>query len=234
MLPFTPRLLLVILPNLAHHVPMIVTAARKTDSLLFRLIESVPSPSPMSLPGSVDKASIASGKTSIASPGPTQTFTLQATSPPPTSGGTTSPIPPRQSTLASSLIDGPPDVTASPASDRTIQPSNRQRSVTSSIGDMAHSDLDGNSPKQSRSQSPTPTAASNSAAAPLQMSGSEPDKQGNALSQSPIQTDSDPFDYRDAVNNLTIQFLSEHEETRIDALTWLIMLHEKVPRKVRD
>jgi hypothetical protein len=35
------------------------------------------------------------------------------------------------------------------------------------------------------------------------------------------------------VNALTIQFLSEHEETRVAALKWLIMLHQKAPKKVR-
>lgn len=41
------------------------------------------------------------------------------------------------------------------------------------------------------------------------------------------------FDYQATVNALTIQFLSEHEETRVAALKWLIMLHQKAPKKVR-
>lgn len=40
------------------------------------------------------------------------------------------------------------------------------------------------------------------------------------------------FDYQATVNALTIQFLSEHEETRVAALKWLIMLHQKAPKKV--
>lgn len=43
----------------------------------------------------------------------------------------------------------------------------------------------------------------------------------------------DAFDYQATVNVLTIQFLSEHEETRVAALKWLIMLHQKAPKKVR-
>ena len=40
------------------------------------------------------------------------------------------------------------------------------------------------------------------------------------------------MDYAAAVNALTLQFLNEHEATRVGALTWLIMLHRKTPRKV--
>lgn len=43
----------------------------------------------------------------------------------------------------------------------------------------------------------------------------------------------DPFDYGATVNALTLQFLSEHEETRVAALGWLLMLHTKAPKKVR-
>jgi vacuole morphology and inheritance protein 14 len=41
------------------------------------------------------------------------------------------------------------------------------------------------------------------------------------------------IDYNATVNALTIQFLSEHEETRVAALKWLIMLHHKAPKQVR-
>jgi vacuole morphology and inheritance protein 14 len=52
----------------------------------------------------------------------------------------------------------------------------------------------------------------------------------------PLQSmpeDNDLLDYQATVNALTIQFLSEFEETRVAALKWLIMLHQKAPRKVR-
>jgi len=42
----------------------------------------------------------------------------------------------------------------------------------------------------------------------------------------------DPFDYYATVNSLTLQFLNEHEETRVAAFDWLIMLHKKAPNKV--
>lgn len=42
----------------------------------------------------------------------------------------------------------------------------------------------------------------------------------------------DPFDYQATVNALTLQLLDEHEETRVTALEWLLMLHRKSPRKI--
>ena len=40
------------------------------------------------------------------------------------------------------------------------------------------------------------------------------------------------LDYAAAVASLTLLFLNDHEATRVAALTWLIMLHRKAPRKV--
>ena len=45
-------------------------------------------------------------------------------------------------------------------------------------------------------------------------------------------TDNDPFDYLSTVDAVRIQFMGEHEDTRIAALKWLIMLHQKIPKKV--
>lgn len=45
-------------------------------------------------------------------------------------------------------------------------------------------------------------------------------------------SDDDAFDVRETVNVLTLQFLSDHAETRIAALEWLLMLHLKAPQKV--
>ncbi|RDL32459.1 ARM repeat-containing protein [Venustampulla echinocandica] len=66
--------------------------------------------------------------------------------------------------------------------------------------------------------------------------------------ESEIQTPSPPYDkgltpastpqpqvdldYAAAVNSLTLLFLNDHEATRVAALTWLLMLHKKAPRKV--
>ncbi|KAJ5606446.1 hypothetical protein N7510_009227 [Penicillium lagena] len=40
------------------------------------------------------------------------------------------------------------------------------------------------------------------------------------------------LDYAAAVSSLTLQFLNENEATRVAALSWLIMLHRKAPKKV--
>lgn len=40
------------------------------------------------------------------------------------------------------------------------------------------------------------------------------------------------LDYEGSVASLTLQFLNEHEATRVAALSWLIMLQQKAPRKV--
>lgn len=67
-------------------------------------------------------------------------------------------------------------------------------------------------------RSPTPAAQQNrSLSTPL-------------LSKSP--TPQPDLDYAAAVNSLTLLFLNDHEATRVAALTWLIMLHRKAPRKV--
>ncbi|PWN86574.1 ARM repeat-containing protein, partial [Acaromyces ingoldii] len=42
----------------------------------------------------------------------------------------------------------------------------------------------------------------------------------------------DPFDLQTTVNVLTLQLIDEHEETRVTALEWLLMLHQKAPRRI--
>lgn len=80
-------------------------------------------------------------------------------------------------------------------------------------------------------------------------SGKPPESPGNELrrqisqqEQAPDQTPRSSIasapappadlDYAAAVNSLTLQFLNENEATRVAALSWLIMLHRKAPRKV--
>ena len=48
----------------------------------------------------------------------------------------------------------------------------------------------------------------------------------------PTTPPSSELDYAATVSKLTLHFLNEHEATRVAALTWLIMLHKKAPRKV--
>ncbi len=55
----------------------------------------------------------------------------------------------------------------------------------------------------------------------------------SAQAASDLQPAQQPdLDYTAAVSSLTLLFLNDHEATRVAALTWLIMLHRKAPRKV--
>ena len=62
--------------------------------------------------------------------------------------------------------------------------------------------------------------------------GTNGDKFNALLTVKEVGGSSEPFDYQAMVSALTVQFLSEHEDTRVAALKWLIMLHQKVPQKV--
>lgn len=88
-----------------------------------------------------------------------------------------------------------------------------------------------------KDSTPFPTATSVSSRAespmvdatgPLAVSG----EKVMALPPMREENSSEPFDYQAMVSALTVQFLSEHEDTRVAALKWLIMLHQKVPQKV--
>ncbi|KAG0056174.1 hypothetical protein BGZ83_006083 [Gryganskiella cystojenkinii] len=45
-------------------------------------------------------------------------------------------------------------------------------------------------------------------------------------------TDQLEFDYVATVNALTLQFLNEHEQTRVASLEWLLMLHKRAPHLI--
>ncbi|KAI9822144.1 MAG: hypothetical protein M1832_003147 [Thelocarpon impressellum] len=79
-----------------------------------------------------------------------------------------------------------------------------------------------------------PTAASKAPNAPSPQPH-ERDGDGQTASMpfdGPARQSMMDLDYAAAVNALTLQFLNEHEATRVGALSWLIMLHKKAPRKV--
>lgn len=102
-------------------------------------------------------------------------------------------------------------------------------------------------PPQSRIPGPAPAAGDRhdgSSSARASISGSRDlevqsptPAQGRAVAPTPTpgpsaaQPQAD-LDYAAAVNSLTLLFLNDHEATRVAALTWLIMLHRKAPRKV--
>lgn len=80
------------------------------------------------------------------------------------------------------------------------------------------------------------TRASLSSSRDLEVRSPTP-AQNRASNTTPPQPAQSPspqadLDYAAAVNSLTLLFLNDHEATRVAALTWLIMLHRKAPRKV--
>ncbi|KAI9068475.1 ARM repeat-containing protein [Trametes sanguinea] len=208
MIPFTPRLILAILPNLAHDVPMIQSAAIRTNQALMNVIQSLPSP-PDPVPGrqGTDKSS-SIGIPSSPTPVPTNL------------------APSRQQTAARdvqpardmSSPESPPETASSQAqSDRaSVSTQAKGRSATiSSEAPRAMTALDG-------MQNSRPASPVSAISVPL-------------LQQSPESSmiqEKEQIDWQATVNALTIQFLSEHEETRVAALKWLIMLHQKAPRKI--
>lgn len=208
MVPFTPRLIPAILPNLAHHVPMIQSAAIRTNKLLTKVIQDLPYP--------VDKSS---RQLTVEKPTSSRTFTgsptLPAPSVLPSRQSTLQPGPQRDGSSPESMTDGQP----STASDKTTAPQ-AQKSRSGTAAPVA-------SEIPSRPQSRMSSISTSGPPAPAVVAPTLP---------SPVQEerheDEDVFDFVATVNELTIQFLSEHEQTRVAALQWLIMLHQKAPKKV--
>ncbi|KAI5282441.1 hypothetical protein KEM54_002767, partial [Ascosphaera aggregata] len=54
----------------------------------------------------------------------------------------------------------------------------------------------------------------------------------NPAQDTPEQAATTILDYAAAVQSLTYQFMNENEDTRVAALTWLLMLHKKAPKRI--
>ncbi|KAG6885610.1 hypothetical protein C0993_012357 [Termitomyces sp. T159_Od127] len=198
MVPFTPRFVPAILPNLALHVPMIQHAAVRTNKLLFGVIQNLPSPVEVPRPSTTEK--------------PTPRMMR---SPTPSAANS------KQSTVSSQEVASPGDSPIVPTAPLQRQRASVDMSLTPRAPDIIPSALPQTS-GPSRPHSPlsfTSQNASNHMAASNTLSNPE---------------EADLFDYQATVNELTIQFLSEFEETRVAALKWLIMLHQKAPKKAFD
>ncbi|KAE8225142.1 hypothetical protein CF319_g2078 [Tilletia indica] len=169
-LPFTPRLIPAILPNLAHHSPAIQHAAQRTNDVLYRTILELPNPD------AEDGGKGGDGVGKSAADG----------SVPRTSGA--------RERERSATISSPP-----------LSPRLRMQPL---IG-------------------PSARAASGPGPSPAAISGRMFPRDSSSSSLV-----SEPFDYHSTVNVLTLQLLDEHEETRVTALQWLLMLHTNAPRKI--
>lgn len=204
MVPFTPRLIPAILPNLAHHVPMIQSAALRTNKLLSNVVQNLPVPAEgLSRQNTMDKLTA-----TTSSPTPTAQSLQPSLQP---SRQTTIQAPVRDASSPESMGDQP-----SSSSDKTTAPvTQRPRSRTTQ-----------NPPTEPQSR-PQSRLSLNS------LPGAQPSPPVPApMPPLPVQEEVDQFNYQATVNELTVQFLSEHEQTRVAALKWLIMLHQKAPKKV--
>ncbi|KAI0475186.1 vacuole morphology and inheritance protein [Xylariaceae sp. FL0804] len=84
-----------------------------------------------------------------------------------------------------------------------------------------------------RSDGPSSTRASMSSSREQELRSPTPaQRTPTPASQPPPFQPQPDLDYAAAVNSLTLLFLNDHEATRVAALTWLIMLHRKAPRKI--
>ncbi|RDB19828.1 Protein VAC14 [Hypsizygus marmoreus] len=198
MVPFTPRFVPAILPNLAHHVSMIQHAAIRTNKLLFTVIQNLPSPVEAPPRPLSEKPS----SRILRSPTPSATNS-------------------RQSTLGkdSSRDVSSPELNSESPTAPTI-PLQRARTSTVDVSMTprpAHAETLPTAPEPSRPHSPVSFSSQNGQ---------------SSQAPQPQPEETDLFDYQATVNELTIQFLSEFEETRVAALKWLIMLHQKAPKKI--
>lgn len=192
MVPFTPRLIPVILSSLAHHVAPIRLAANDTNYNLFGVIQATPAPhEPPPTPAAhhlSPPAAVAQGKQ-------------------PESRGDGAPVRGRN-------IGSSPPMTSLPFPSARMPSSDRGAAVKAAPADTLVS------PVTSRFES-------------LVGMTDIPDGERSRSSFSgDYAGEVDPFDYGATVNALTLQFLNEHEETRVAALEWLLMLHQKAPKKV--
>ena len=214
MVPFTPRLIPAILPNLAHHVPMIQSSANRTNKLLLSVIQALPSPSE---PPSRQSTLPNERPAPVVARGPSASPSLVPASSPPASRQNTQTPTSRESGSVESLADQ--TVTPTPSNIAIQKRASMQPQPDSAQVPRLLTPLDG----QTTARSPTPRPPS-------------PQSLGSAAGPSSVperEVSADAFDHQATVNALTIQFLSEHEETRVAALKWLIMLHQKAPKKVQ-
>ncbi|CAL1700422.1 unnamed protein product [Somion occarium] len=212
MVPFTPRLILAILPNLARDIAMIQNAAIKTNHRLYGVIQALPPPAESSSRQSTDKTS--------------------SSTPPQVMPGSPTPTVPSlgHARHAKDFVAPTRDI-GSPESNTDHLPQERAYGTTI---------------QRPRSSLPLDQGRNNTITqAQLEPTLNQPSRPASPTSaisiphvqQSPEASmlhdkDKDQFDYQATVNALTIQFLSDHEETRVEALKWLIMLHQKAPKKI--
>ncbi|EKC97889.1 hypothetical protein A1Q2_07892 [Trichosporon asahii var. asahii CBS 8904] len=215
---FTPKIVSAILPNLASTNRHIKAAATETNRQLLAVIQSLPlQVNPPEKPQTV----------TVGQPGgsmltaTTSNSTAPGTSPPKSgapldspeklSGTNTDPLESGSQVKLEAKIKSPV-----PMSEPST-PAISEHPLPSIPGKIA----------RTRPHSPNPPPKGEPVQNQLQQQQQQP-----PVASPPEVVDDDPFDVRETVNMLTLQFLSDHPETRIAALEWLLMLHLKAPTKI--
>lgn len=208
LVPFSPRLIPVVLSALAHHVPSIQQAAVDTNDHLFAVIERLPVDSPSSTfsPTSADYSPSQPSPAVFAPHDRTNTA-----SPPPSC----IPFP----SSSNNATPRPGHDRHKPGSDASIGLLHHQSSV-STFPSIASTSFHPSSVDEHRPSAPIVGGGGGEFGYPPDL-------------RDPHEPDGVRFQYGATVNELTLQFLSENEETRVAALEWLLMLHQKAPSKVR-
>lgn len=115
----------------------------------------------------------------------------------------------------------------------TPAPSTRPRSMPPPASSINAYNAPNISETDRRESTPPPTASrgNDRASLPGRSRGASPIRFANTRPGTPVQ---EPMilDYEAAVAALTLQFLNENEATRVAALSWLLMLQRRAPRKV--
>ncbi|GAA6008586.1 hypothetical protein JCM11491_003357 [Sporobolomyces phaffii] len=209
LIPFAPKIIPVILKCLAHHVPAIQATARATNDVFYSIVYALPDPDPR--------------KPTAHPPQPQQHQSSPAALP--TLRKDTSPTLaqlPRDRNLTSSP---PPSSIPFPSATPGFAPRHDRNKPGSdaSIG------------FQPMSQPPSTVSLARFAEPPSQdiTTDSVDDSFRFGSDEASFLDEFDVrFDYAATVNEVTFALVSENEETQVAALQWLLMLHQKAPRKI--
>ncbi|KAK6908076.1 hypothetical protein I203_102077 [Kwoniella mangroviensis CBS 8507] len=249
---FTPRIVPAILPNLASPHRHIKLAAHETNGSLYRVIQSLPL-QVQPTPATASTATVLPPNTSGSVPppissvagSPPSTLALTGTSPNPIKkdfalSATTTDLPDSAKTTSNIPVNDPLDVTPSTTKNATIGGSGITQTLSAT--NLQTHKLKGTLPTMSEPVTPTTGEFPGSISKKSSIRPESPPQNQQGQGQGPLSPtteqgllladDVDPFDVRETVNVLTLQFLSDHAETRIAALEWLLMLHLKAPNKI--
>ncbi|WVR06414.1 hypothetical protein IAU60_003445 [Kwoniella sp. DSM 27419] len=240
---FTPQIVPAILPNLASSHRHIKLAAHETNSSLYRVIQSLPLQVQQSVPSTATSNVTASSnlpQTTASVPPPTTSLGVSPSSSLTATG--TSPGPIKKDFAMSEANENKGTSNTQPVND-PLDVTAPTKAITSGITQtLSTGNLQSH---KSRSSTSVPIASEPVTPSTMEFPASvksikaRPESpQTHIQGQGPLSPtmeggeDVDPFDVRETVNVLTLQFLSDHAETRIAALEWLLMLHLKAPNKI--